>query len=228
MPEQIRDNISDSIEPALARPVPETPAAADEGGRCRPLSEFLYSAENDASPNAAPILAIRVDSQQISGRQIKPLRTPCERIDYPFYDDDEDAAADVPGEIEEITAEEQEPLVQEAAVQEPAAQEPAVRVEETRREQADTPPKKEQAPEKPSEPIPGAPFPLEDPAGSDVPILYRRFLDLRRRRARAQSPSPPTQARSFENLEQVQELMSILPSETREALRDFLHSLRVE
>ena len=225
MPEQIRDSVSDRIEPAFAPPAPETPAPADEGGRCRPLSEFLYSAENDASSNAAPILAIRVDSQHLSGRQIKPLRTPCERIDYPFYDDDdEEAAADLPEEI----AEEQEPLIQEPAPPEPVVQEPIIQEPVAQDPVVRAAPKEEQPSKKPSEPVPGAPFPLEDPAGDDLPILYRRFLDLRQRRAHAQSPSPPSQTPSFENLEQVQELMSILPSQTREALRDFLHSLRVE
>ena len=234
MPEQIRDNISDNIEPAVAAPVQETSVSAEEGGRCRPLSEFLYSTENEVSPSGAPVLAIRVDSQHISGRQIKPLRAACERIDYPFYDDDEDdAASQAPEEIAEEQAPPvqeptvQEPLIQEPLIQEQAVREPTVRLEEARRE-TDAPPKEEQAPKKPSEPVPGAPFPLEDPAGSDVPILYRRFLDLRQRHAHAPSPSPPPGAQSFENLEQVQELMSILPSEARQALHEFLHSLRVD
>ena len=313
----------DTIIPAQAAPrqaapeqsesVPETPVPADEGGRCRPLSEFLFNADSDVPSSPAPILAIRVDSQHLTSRRIKSPRIPCERIDYPFYDDDDSDDDDIgiddndntdfddgtdindgddnindntidnsndnssdnssdnindnvidiactgkntsgiadagnatgsiagsptgsptgstTGSIAGSTAgSTTASIVPVADIRAPRL---AVGVEiQPSEQQSETYPspqevvKNESPAERITEPVPGAPFPLEDPACGDVPLLFRRFLDLRKRHSGADSTVEQPAARSFEDLDQVQKLMAILPNETRAAFRDFLHSLR--
>ncbi len=223
----------------------------------RPLSTFLFAQNSDQTPvreQGSGPEAFVVAHPQVSRTYIAPIRrsSSCERIDYPFYDlenEETDEEFPIVESIPESTAisietvascDEQPSLTLANASHSPSSKEKI--------------PPKEELNHSPKPTTAASPFfscPLEATSNGEVPGIYRRYLELVRHRKQIEklqtSPLPPlapndptknvetdfskeesSQEESpLARIEQIQKILTVLPDASKETLLNLLLQLNL-